>query len=102
MDSTSKIIALIKAVGGSGGGGGGSGGGYLAVHSNDGVLDKTWKEINDALVEGKYVCLVQISDETKHKINFITWYDGSEYYVEINGNSYVTDSENGYPILESS
>lgn len=38
-------IALIKALGK---GGGGSGGGVLVVHDEDGTLDKTWQEINDA------------------------------------------------------
>jgi hypothetical protein len=59
--SIAKLIALIKAVAGSGGGGG-SGGGYLAVHDNNGTLDKTWREIRSAIDAGYYVSSIYSSD----------------------------------------
>ena len=57
--NTGEVIALAKAFGGGSGGGGSSGGGVLVVNgtpSGDGVvLDKTCKEIWDAMKSGGVV-----------------------------------------------
>jgi hypothetical protein len=42
--------AAVKSLGGSESSGGGSGGGVLVVHEVEGMLDKTWQEIMDAVV----------------------------------------------------
>lgn len=76
------------------------GGGVLVVHVNEnGVLDKTWKEIHDA-----GVCFLAL--ETSGSGNSGTTYgliaqvvtNGSLYGVAISQSQvYATDNENGYP-----
>lgn len=91
----------------NGSGGGGSGGGYLAVHANNGTLDKTWKEIYDAFVEGKYVSEIyeeeSLDDGTEtyqYQIQMCIVTTGGEYVVSTSNNNYSTDSENGYPAVQ--
>jgi hypothetical protein len=108
--STSKIIALIKAIGG--GGGGGSGGGSLIVNDVEGTLDKTFKEIKDAVDAGYYVQIKKAESDPAMQFETASYYSvgtvtsqSSEYdilvYGLIDGEVamivYVTDSENGYP-----
>ncbi len=81
-----------------------SGVGYLAVHENNDTLDKTWKEIYDALSEGKYVCIVEPYDGTYVQrpitaANSYIYENGSDYTVTASkSNEYETHSENGYPV----
>lgn len=100
MDGQTLAVAIALSKG-SGGGGGGSGGGFLKVGINPetGALDKTWKEIYDALYEGKYVCIV-IGDENGALQTSVTsaYIAGTDYTVETITDSYLTDSENGYPV----
>ena len=105
------VLALIKALGGSGGGGGG--GGALIVNGTTvgatTTLDKTWKEISDAIKSsGAYILN---SDEGGVWSNVVTaaYTDNGAYIVEdqvfatyqgttsIITEQYTTDSENGYP-----
>ena len=90
-------------------------GGSLIVHANDqtGELDKTWREIYDAIQE-KYVCIIanngiqsQIahiegmkSDDQVYTLTTTlgTFSNNQWTYDFIN---FITDSEDGYPILES-
>lgn len=91
-------------------------GGSLIVHANEqtGTLDKTWKEIYDAMQE-QYVCIVMNHEAN----NFIQSQIASIESVHSNGQIYAliailgtfsdnqwiydplifsTDSENGYPV----
>jgi hypothetical protein len=98
-------------VAGAESGGGGSGGGYLKVSMDaEGTLDKTWKEISDALSAGYYVNIIM--QETEHVFQnraYECLYDNGDYNVNaygLLGNSisvatFITDSENGYPVMQS-
>lgn len=93
--TTGEVIALIKAFGG--GGGGSSGGGVLVVDADsNGVLNKTYKEIADAVVS---IMRMKIDDKSYD----FCWLKGfgydeySGYYVKYDSDTFVTDSENGYP-----
>ena len=91
--------------------GGGSGGGSLKVgiDAQTMTLDKTWKEIYDALSVGYYVNCVADGEGVANQLPIIGSYvRGPGNYV-INGfaidNDHVTiyefvaDSENGYPVM---
>lgn len=52
-----QYLDYIAKNGGGGSGGGGSGGGVLMVTDNDGTLDKTMGEIQDAYLAGKRVII---------------------------------------------
>ena len=59
MKATEAILAGVFAGGGSGGGGGG----YFQIEvDDDGVLNKTWQEIYDAVKAGMY-CTIRYVDE---------------------------------------
>lgn len=93
--TTGEVIALIKAFGG--GGGGSSGGGVLVVDADsNNVLNKTYKEIADAVVS---IMRTKIDDKSYDFYNLEGFgYDEySGYYVKYGGGVFVTDSENGYP-----
>lgn len=86
----------------------GIGASALVVKDTNGVLDKTWKEINDALLAGTMVICVYLeeNDTTKSTIfDFVrrtTAYTDPEnpeyaYAVEFEGYSFAADNENGYP-----
>lgn len=47
-----------------GSGGGGTGGGVLVVNMNAGTLDKTWKEISDAISEKPVIILFAMGYDT--------------------------------------
>lgn len=83
---------------------GGSGGGVLVVHDVDGTLDKTWKEIRDAMLVGS----VAIDSSTPFATNIV--YVGRVYSTALMGGKYSvhpvdaevnydTDSASGYPTL---
>lgn len=85
---------------------GGGGGGVLIVHDVDGTLDKTWKEINDALA-GAVVLIVEDDGYGGHmSSHVISAYDEEGEYAVVadtkpSGTTYTTDSENGYPSSEA-
>lgn len=99
----------------NGSGGGGSGGGYLKLTENaeTGALDKTWKEIYDAFSAGYYVSLIIYGEDvgvTYHMNRPVTTVaiDNGSYIVvmfnptnAMNNLSFITDSENGYPVEQS-
>jgi hypothetical protein len=88
------------------GGGGGEGGGCMVINADNGVMDKTWKEIHDAYEKG-YVCMnINTNNGDKHYPVILVGNDGVDYRVDAynwdNGERpfvFVTDSENGYPTL---
>lgn len=91
----------------NGAGGGGSGGGFLKVgmDAQTGTLDKTWKEIDTAVKAGYYVSLVSEEPNTAQLCLSNTYYaTGIGQYGVVgiaSGNevTFITDSENGYPVL---
>ena len=86
---------------------GGSGSGVFVVHDDNngnGTLDKTWKEINDALSEGPVFvlfdavsggrCCASVID------SYIDEYDNKYIItasIALGTSEYNTDNENGYP-----
>ena len=83
-----------------------SGGGvfYVNVLTNEGVisLDKTWKEIHDALTVNKQAVFLIEDVDGYYTVSPLSaiYVDASVYYIEIYGGntSYTADNENGYPI----
>jgi hypothetical protein len=101
--ANNMLQSLLFSGGGSGGGSGGDGG-VLVVHQDEnGVLDKTWKEIHDApfavlyrVVVGAattYCPILTIGDEGGYFVDFIDSAEATDYI-------FSTDSENGYPAIE--
>ena len=91
----------------SGGGGSSGGGGVLVVHLDfdTGALDKTWQEIHDA----PFPVMYSAGDEgSGHCPIIATEIDGSDYRVFVlirDGDvpglvPAVTDSANGYPVIQ--
>lgn len=86
------------------GSGGGSGGGSFVIHDDGtGTLDKTWKEIHDALVAGMFVAVVSSFDEgVGYNIIYQAVNIEGTYSVDsVDGANFSTDSENGYPSVVS-
>ena len=102
--NTGEVIALIKAFGG--GGGGSSGGGVLVIHETVSgtthTLDKTWKQIADAVDSGglPYAVIVNEADgnimKGVHTVESVAFGSGL-YIVGLNNKGYATNDENGYP-----
>lgn len=93
---------FLQAIIDNGGGGGGTGGGVLVVNDNNGTLDKTWKEMSDAFDNGGLVYVYQnMSGVLVKIIVIITATNNTDMYgVSVNGHQYVTNTENGYPVLQ--
>ncbi|MBR2086747.1 MAG: hypothetical protein IJ906_06365, partial [Oscillospiraceae bacterium] len=87
-------------------GGGGSSGGVLVVHETDTTpvaLDKTWKEIHDAMLSGGAV-IVSISGDAVGIVYKVANFDDPTKYEVIaysENEYYFADSENGYPYIDS-
>jgi len=85
----------------SGGGSGGGGGGVLVVRDVNGTLDKTWREIHDAVLTTGAVLVVNEYNQTP----IGTFYDvkGGTYVVcgaatgNWNPSNYAASSTDGYP-----
>lgn len=63
------------------------------------TLDKTWKEIYDALMNGITVYLKYPAESSKYYIyalRGLSFTDG--YFAVFDDHQYSTDSENGYPV----
>ena len=109
--TTGEVIALIKAFGG--GGGGSSGGGVLVVNMNEGVLDKTWAEIRDAVSEKPVIILAAMGYTTT--ILYVVSVTqaqkpGMKYYVTAfspatdfasSTVTFVADTSGDYPAIQS-
>ena len=89
---------IVDAIGS--GGGGGTGGGVLVVNDVNGTLDKTWKEIYDAITGGK-ICLIA-TNESGADILFVATSIATDnntmYVVKVEDNMYTTNTEGGYPV----
>ena len=70
----------------------------LIVNDNDGVLNKTWQEIYDAMPNTMFVF-----EEGKVLINRVGQNPITrDYMVEADGISYTTQTADGYPATNSS
>lgn len=110
---------LKDYIGPHSGGSGGSGGGtdnLLVVNNNDGTLDRTWNEINNAYISGKTVkvrkrglggrvfvydiCAPNQSDGEYSIYTYSVAANAEAQMVEINFEAgYFTDAEDGYPTM---
>ena len=77
------------------------GGSVLVVNkdTSTGCLDTTWREIREAQASGQVVMV--IVDEADYVYSYpvieTSIYDGAYLVGTSNGDTYSTDSENGYP-----
>ena len=101
-----EIKAIAEMFANMSGGGGSSGGGVLVVHEtvsgDTHTLDKTWKQIADAVDSGGLPYVVMINEMDGNIIKNVHIVDsvanGSGLYiVGLDGNGYATADENGYP-----
>lgn len=110
MMSTGKTVGLINALAGGSSGGGSSGGGVLVVHMDEdtGALDKTWKEIHDAVVAGQIVNIPIYNGETEAYTTLvgIAWMTSDDKYgLWVYGSSSqdpalaIADTANDYPVI---
>ena len=85
------------------GAGGGSGGGMFIVNDVEGTLDKTYAEILAASANNLVALRAEADGMTFIKYLDVIGQQGSAYVVEffssLGGDSYETDSEDGYPGL---
>lgn len=89
---------------------GGSGGGALIVHVINGTLDKTWKEISDAVESGSVTVFYDgnASDRSIYFLSYVGTEEGNYMVVFIDFSSesavshlFVATEENGYPAIQS-
>lgn len=77
---------------------GGSGSSALVVIEENGVLDKTWKEIKNAALSGAQVVLANSADQWLFlRIISIQEYG---YSLLFNNEEYIADTEDGYPVAD--
>lgn len=96
-----------------------SGGSFvIGTNQETGALDKTWKEIHDALISGQYVvCIIEDGNIVGvHRVEMTQIFrqvgsSSDEYIVVLSSYDFINnqmgffrciaDSENGYPIVEN-
>lgn len=93
---------VVTPVSAQGGGGGSSGGGAFIVNIKNGMFDKTWQEIHDAIIGN--ICLAidedgegDLSSVFQTIINGAYIYSGEYRVISVTDDMYVTDSADGYP-----
>lgn len=84
--------------------GGGSANGLIITENESGALDKTWKEIHDALTAGQTaVVLFNTNDLRSTSLIMSTIHDATDteevYSVAIAGRTYYAETETGYPSM---
>lgn len=102
-NSIEKSIDRIADHYEGGGSGGGTGSGVLVVHSTNGTLDKTWKEIHDAM--GTSLAILLADSEYNGftvSVGCEADWEGGDYWIgfgdfHANVTIFLTDSEYGYP-----
>lgn len=94
--------ALAKALGS--GGSSPSGGGGLVVHESESsgvyTLDKTWKEIHDAMTEGTPVVIIRADGNDVTIVVACVYAADDEVYIVmpgVNERVYVAASQTDYP-----
>ena len=89
----------------NGSGGGGSGGGILVAHldTTTYAIDKTWKEVHDAMADGIIVLIPFVDDDDAFNyiaVSAVIRNGGYRIECDVSGEvSLVTDNANGYPVL---
>lgn len=78
------------------------GGGILVITDTDGTLDKTWREISDAIT-AKKLCLIFMPlgpDDNNMNVVGSVFNDSEQYLVTaMSAEQYSTATENGYPVF---
>lgn len=83
--------------------GGGTGGGVLRINDVNETLDKTWREIYDAINSGK-LCLIATNEYGSDILTVATSIatdNNTMYGVKVANNMYITNTENGYPAMRN-
>lgn len=101
-NSIEKSIERIADNYSGSGGGGGTGGGALVVTATQSgayvTLDKTWKELADAMESGIVPVILYNDGTNKYKETVTYINDMSDYYyVSTSSFSFETETETGYP-----
>lgn len=102
MDGQTLAAAMALS---KGSGGGGSGGGILVAHldTTTYAIDKTWKEVHDAMVDGIIVLIPFVEDDVAFNyiaVSAVIRNGGYRIECDVSGEvSLVTDNANGYPVL---
>ncbi len=98
------LKAIIDNISSGGGGGGGGGGVFIVnvdMQTMTLTLDKTWKEILDASSESAVVLISAYDDgRVEQSLLKVIGSGGGQYGVMFGDASYLTDSENGYPVFD--
>lgn len=102
LDSNAAIINILGNVAGGGGGANG----FVLTENESGALDKTWKEIHDALAAGRpAVVLVDSDGLSGANLVLGVTYDTAEtenpYHVATGTATYFAEAETGYPVTMS-
>ena len=83
----------------------GGGGGVLAIgFSDENTLDKTWKEIHDAVSDGKLPFVIFVGEDEIGTGLVMSVYEESGYCIDIMFSEMLTfsaETENGYPTSAS-
>lgn len=95
--TSAKLNKLEQGVASAGGGSG-----ILIVTETDGTLDKTWKEIHNALASGTIVAIPESGTDAFLHIAREASVEEGNYSIFLfeTGMYFTTDSENGYPTVE--
>lgn len=90
------------------GGDGSGGGGVLFVTDNEGTLNKTWKEINDAAATSVVIWQEIDTDNDGNYFHFLghTFYDNVEYWLEFDiasrdSHYFKAASQTDYPVIHT-
>lgn len=94
-DPTDTIEESIRNLGQYIGGGGTA----IVVNDVEGTLDKTWKEIYDAVSDGSIIVIKADFGDAGYSSLFVTaaTLSGGSYTIWTAADNYTTGSENGYP-----
>ena len=108
MKATDIILAGVFAGGGSGGGGGGESGIFIVKEEGSGpyTLDKTFREITNAMASGKLAVVMWKNPEDEFgreaRLVTATYYldDDQQYFVDAGSYTYSCEAPDDYPFAE--
>lgn len=79
---------------------GGGGGGIMILTETEGVLDKTWQEIYDAMSASVFCISVWVDNDGSVTINYINTVVPTGYRViYADGTPFAASSANDYPVF---
>lgn len=83
--------------------------GYVIEADSAPRLDKTWKEIHDHIALGSIVIIISSEEISGGYVDVISLINAVESYIDQNenhiygvytdGEHFITDNENGYPVF---